>query len=133
MTGFEVSSLWNTSRFSWLNVLNFTYGKDSNKEILPQLPPLKLISTFTLKAKNWDLSPELVAAAKKEQVRISFGEKSAPGWMVFNLRASYYLKKKWTLQGGIENLFNNYYYEFLDWGMIPRQGINFYINASFKF
>lgn len=133
MTGFEVSALWNTSGFSWLNVLNFTYGKDSNKEILAQLPPLKLISTFTIKAKNWDLSPELVAAAKKDQVRISFGEKSAPGWMVFNLRASYYLKKNWSLQGGIENLFNNYYYEFLDWGMIPRQGINFYINASFKF
>ena len=133
MTGFEASILWNTSKFSWLNVLNFTYGKDSNNEILPQLPPLKLISTFTIKAKNWDLSPEVLTALKKEQVRTSFGEKSAPGWMIANIRASYYVKTKWIIQGGIENVFDNYYYEFLDWGMIPRNGINFYINATFKF
>jgi iron complex outermembrane receptor protein len=135
MTGFEVSALVSKERYTWVNVVNFTYGEDSNNEILPQLPPLKLTSTFTLKWKNWDLSPEFVGAISKDQVRVSYGEKAAPAWMIANLRASYYLDKKtnWVFQAGIENLFDNYYYEFLDWGQIPRQGINFYLNATFKF
>lgn len=135
MTGFEVSALWTKEHFAWVNVVNFTYGRDSNDEILPQLPPLQLISTFTIKGKNWDVSPEIVGAIKKDEVRMSYGEKSAPAWMIANLRASYYLNKKtnWTFQAGIENLFDNYYYEFLDWGQIPRQGINFYLNVSFQF
>ena len=135
MTGFEATALLTKEKFTWVNVINFTYGRDSNDEILPQLPPLKLTSTFTLKWKNWDISPEIVGAIKKEQVRATYGEKPAPAWMIANLRASYYLTKKtnWVFQAGIENLFDNYYYEFLDWGQIPRQGINFYVNATFKF
>ncbi len=135
MTGFEASAFLSKEKFSWANVLNFTYGKDSYNEILPQLPPLKITSTFTLKATNWDISPEFVGAISKEDVRVSYGEKSAPAWMIVNLRASYYLKKKtnWTFQAGIENILDNYYYEFLDWGQIPRQGINFYLNVTFKF
>jgi len=135
MTGFEASAFISKEKFSWVNVLNFTYGKDSNDEILPQLPPLKLTSTFTLKAKNWDISPEIVGAISKEEIRVSFGEKSAPAWLIANLRASYYLKKKtnWTFQAGIENIFDNYYYEFLDWGQIPRQGVNLYFNVTFQF
>jgi iron complex outermembrane receptor protein len=135
MTGFELSSLINKEKFSWANVAKFTYGKDSNGEILPQLPPLKISSTFTIKAKNWDLIPEVVGAIQKKNVRPSFGELPSPAWMIANIRASYYLNKKtnWVFQAGIENLFDNYYYEFLDWGQIPRQGINFYVNATFKF
>jgi iron complex outermembrane receptor protein len=135
MTGFEASAFLSKEKIAWANVLNFTYGKDSNNEILPQLPPLKLTSTFTLKWKNWDLSPELVGAISKNDVRISYGEETAPAWMIANIRATYYLHKKtnWTFQAGIENIFNSYYYEFLDWGQIPRQGINLFLNATFKF
>lgn len=135
MTGFEASAYLNKEKIAWANVLNFTYGKDSNNEILPQLPPLKLTSTFTIKGKNWDLSPELVGAIQKNEVRDSYGEIAAPAWMIANLKASYYLDKKpkWVFQAGIENIFNSYYYEFLDWGQIPRQGINFYVNATFSF
>lgn len=135
MTGFEASVLVSKEKFSWVNVLNYTYGQDSNNEILPQLPPLKLTSTFTIKGKNWDLSPEIVGAIKKDEVRESYGEQSAPAWMVANLRATYYLKKKtnWTFQAGVENVFNSYYYEFLDWGQIPRQGINLFANVTFQF
>jgi iron complex outermembrane receptor protein len=135
MTGFEVSALLNLKRITWVNVINFTFGRDSNKEVLPQLPPLHLTSTFTFKGKNWDVSPEIVGAIKKEEVRVSYGEKSAPAWMIANLRASYYLHKKtdWTFQAGIENIFNSYYYTFLDWGQVPRPGINLYLNVSFQF
>lgn len=135
MTGFEGSLFWSKKKFSWVNVLNFTYGRDSKGEILPQLPPLKLTSTFTIKGKSWDLSPEITGAIRKDEVRKTYGEQSTPAWMIANLRASYYLNKKtnWVFQAGIENIFNDYYYEFLDWGQIPRPGRNFYLNVTFKF
>lgn len=135
MTGFEGSAIWTIKNISWVNVLNFTYGKDSENEILPQLPPLKLTSTFTIKGKNWDISPEVVGAIKKDEVRESFGETSSPAWMIANLRASYSFGKNtaWNIQTGVENIFNTYYYEFLSWGEIPRPGTNFYVNVSFNF
>ena len=135
MTGFEASLFWNTKRFNWVNVVNYTFGRDMNGEILPQLPPLRLTSTFSYKLKNLEIIPELVGALAKNEVRTSFGEKSSPAWMIANLRASYLSKKnkQWRIQGGIENLFNEYYSEFLDWGQIPRPGRNFYINLSYRF
>lgn len=135
MTGFEGSVLWNNKSFKWVNVLNYTYGKDVNGEILPQLPPLRFTSTFTYKLKNVEIIPEIVASLAKNEVRDSFGEKPSPAWMIANFRASYTFKKgnKWNIQGGIENLFNQYYFEFLDWGQIPRPGRNFYINVSYRF
>lgn len=135
MTGFEGSAIWSSKNVKWVNVLNFTYGKDSENEILPQLPPLRLTSTFTISGKKWDISPEIVGAIKKDEVRESYGEVSAPSWMIANLRASYTIDKNkaWTIQGGVENIFNSYYYEFLSWGEIPRPGRNFYLNVSFRF
>jgi iron complex outermembrane receptor protein len=135
MTGFEASSIWSSSHFRWVNVINFTYGRDSENEILPQLPPLKLTSTFSFIGKNWDISPEIVGAIRKEEVRESYGELASPSWMIANLRVSYTFSKqnKWTLESGLENIFNSYYSKFLNWGQIPRPGRNFYINLSFTF
>lgn len=135
MYGIEASSIWEKKSFIWVNVLNYTNGYDMFGAVLPQLPPLKITSTFTYKWKNWSVTPEIIAAAAKNNVRESFGETPTPGWMVLNLRASYQLKKEttWKIEFGVENVTNNYYSEFLDWGDIPRPGRNFYINLSFAF
>jgi iron complex outermembrane receptor protein len=135
MYGIEVSSIWTKNSLVWVNVLNYTNGNDMYGEILPQLPPLKLTSTFTYEWKNWSVTPEVITSAAKNIVRESFGETKTPGWMVLNLRGSYQLKEKavWKIEFGIENLTNNYYSEFLDWGDIPRPGRNFYMNLSFQF
>ena len=135
MYGFEASGIWNKKAFTWVNVFSYSFGKDEFGEVLPQLPPFKYTSTLTYERKRWAITPELIAAAARNNVRKSFGETENPGWVIFNLRAYYQLKKKttWKIEFGIENITNNYYSEFLDWGNIPRPGRNFYANLSFGF
>ena len=135
MYGFEASGIWTKKAFTWVNILGYSFGKDEYGEVLPQLPPFKFTSTLTYERKKWAITPELIAAAARNNVRQSFGETPNSGWVIFNLRAYYQIKKKttWKLEFGIENITNNYYSEFLDWGHIPRPGRNFYVNLSFRF
>lgn len=134
MTGFEGSIIYKKKSIKWVNVLNYTLGRDLHGEVLPQLPPLKLTSTLTLKLNRFELIPEIVGALANNEVRESYGEQTSPSWMIANLRSSYSFKgSKWKVQAGIENLFNEYYFEFLDWGQIPRPGRNFYLNVSYRF
>ncbi|WP_109700215.1 hypothetical protein [Chitinophaga deserti] len=40
---------------------------------------------------------------------------------------------RWQLNAGVENIFDAYYCEHLDWGNIARQGRNFYLQPGIGF
>lgn len=118
------------------NRSSFTFGNTVEGDPLPLVPPFKNVSSFKWSHKKGFVQLECEAAANQPRVNPEFGELNTPAYAVFNLRASYFFpfkKTRLTLNGGIENLTDNNYRTHLDWGGIPRPGINGYLNVSFTF
>ena len=131
--GLESSIILSGKNWKWINVLSYINGMDANGETLAQLAPLNYYSTFTYSIKRFEIIPELQVSAKKQDPRLSFGEKATPAWAIMNVRANYRFEKKWSMQAGVENVFDHFYTTFLDWGQIPRPGRNFYLSVAYSF
>ncbi len=124
----KVLSLSNTS--------SYTYGHTAEGDPLPLIPPFKNLSSVKWSHKKGFVQLECEAAAPQTRVNPEFGEQKTPAYALLHLRASYFFlfgQKRLTLNAGIENLTDNNYRTHLDWGGIPRPGVNGYLNVSFTF
>jgi len=118
------------------NNSSYTYGNTFEGDPLPLVPPFKNVSAIKWSHKKGFVQLECESAANQPRTNPEFGEMKTPAYGIMNLRASYFFnfgKKQLTLNGGIENLLDNRYRTHLDWGGIPRSGINGYLNVSFTF
>ena len=64
-----------------------------------------------------------------------YGETSTPAWTILNLTAEYkfsILNSRFSIRGGVENLFDRLYSTYADWNGIPQKGRNIYLNLSFE-
>jgi iron complex outermembrane receptor protein len=143
-TGFEIG--WSQSLFAGLQHLlsmAYTYGQDlARGEPLPEIAPLDIryvLSGTYLKKK---LRPELAYRYVLEQSRIStaFGETPTPAFNLLDVKIFYRLHKVFGITAGVQNLFNEHYYEHLSRsvkGPIPRPifepGRNFFVSLNFDF
>lgn len=65
-----------------------------------------------------------------------YGEDQTPAHTIWNISADYTFRFRpfrSTLQVGAENLFNQHYSTYADWGNIPRMGRNFFTSFTFNF
>ncbi len=118
------------------NTSSYTYGNTFEGDPLPLVPPFKNVSSVNWSHKRGFVQLECEAAANQPRTNPEFGERITPAYAILNARASYFFlfgKKRLTLNGGIENLLDNNYRQHLDWGGIPRPGVNGYLNVSFTF
>ena len=143
-TGFEIN--WNQSLFAELQhhfSLAYTYGKDLEKEEpLPEIAPLDIrYSLFGLYLKN-KLRPEASLRYVTEQSRISgeFGETITPSFFTMDVSVSYSFKKVFSVSAGVQNVFDETYYEHLNRsvkGTDPRPiyapGRNIFLSLSMNF
>ena len=118
------------------SVGTYTYGQTGEGNPLPLIPPFKNTSSLKWSYKSGFIQFEFEGTLNQTRTNPDFGESETPGYAIMNIRAGHYFRfgeKRLSLNGGIENLTDRRYRSHLDWGGIPRPGINGYLNVSFTF
>lgn len=137
IAGFEASLLLKpTAVIDVISTLRYTYAEDDKRKALAGISPIKNISSLRYQPKRIFYLLETEIAGNQHRINADAGEDKTPAYMVFNYRMGapvQYRKTTIELQAGIENIFDKKYHEHLDWGNIPRAGINFYIQAKLTF
>ena len=142
-TGFEIN--WQQQILNNLEHqagIAYTYAEDLEREQpLPEIAPLDFRYTLSGNYLNGKLSPELTFRYVLEQSRISpeFGETETPSFSKLDLRVGYQFSKSGKITGGINNIFDEYYYEHLTRSVrgenlaIYAPGRNAYVSVNFVF
>lgn len=136
-TGIELSAMVRiVDELQLINTTKSTFAQTNNGEPLPFIPPVKSVTSLRFNKKGFQTQVEWEASAAQNRVSTSFGEQTTAAYSVFNFRAGYKFKMEndtFSLNAGVENIFDLYYREHLDWGNIPRPGRNYYLTVSYKF
>lgn len=112
----------------------YTYGVLPNALPMQQIQPLKIMNTLRYQTDSFQIQIEHQFAAQQNRINPQFGELKTLNWNTFAIRAAYLkpLKKGYLqLHLAIENIFNTYYREHLDWGKIPQPGRNFVVGLNY--
>lgn len=125
-------------------------------EPLPQMPPLETRIGFRYhavvqnreKGPKWSAEFSTRIVSGQNQVAASLGEKTTPGFTLFDVRGYYKLRDNWLVSGGVENIGDLLYREHLDpiastvlrantgnTSVAPlyRPGTNFFFNTQISY
>lgn len=119
-----------------VSTIRFTAGRDNNQYHLPNISPLKNVTSVRWQYKKLYVQGETEIAAKQTRFSPRAGEDATAGYGLFHLRTGYTINLKNTnldLQAGAENLLDKKYHEHLDWGNISRPGRNLYVQVKIGF
>ena len=142
-TGFEVS--WTQQLPLGLQHhlgVAYTYAQDLQRDQpLPETAPMDMRYTLTGSYVNHKLKPEITFRYAMEQTRISeeFGETVTPSFTLLDVKVGYKLSDKLQVNAGVNNLFDESYYEHLNRSVrgtnlpIYAPGRNVYGNISYIF
>lgn len=137
LTGAEGSVIFNpVPQTQIVSVLKYAYARDKDGNALPMIAPLRNITSIKQSIHPLWLQGELETAAAQNRVSIAANEKQTGSFYLCHFRMGYNGQAKgfrWQLNGGVENIFDAYYREHLDWGNIARQGRNFYLQLGIGF
>ncbi|TLX75794.1 TonB-dependent receptor [Labilibacter sediminis] len=116
-TGFEINWTQNIGAglFHQMGVA-YTYAQDLEQdEPLPEIAPLDFKYSLWGKYFNEKLIPEFTFRHVLEQSRISteYGETKTPSFSIVDIKLSYLISKSIKVNAGVNNLFNENYYEHL--------------------
>jgi iron complex outermembrane receptor protein len=115
---------------------SYTFGGTYNGTPLPLIPPFRNVTGIKWVLKRGFVQLECESAAPQTRTSPAFGERTTPAYATLNLRAGYtfsFGRYGLTINAGIENLLDTKYRTHLDWGGIPRPGINGFTNVSLTF
>jgi iron complex outermembrane receptor protein len=113
------------------NIIAYTYGQNTTmNEPLMEIPPLE----YQFRAHyNFGVGKKYVCldsrlAARQSRISESFNERETPGFNIWNLSAGYEITSNLDITVGIENFFNQWYYEHLNRALkyTGMKGQNFY-------
>lgn len=137
LAGAESQLTLKLGRFEILNVAKLVYGKTTDNEPLPLIPPFKNNLNLALHAgTSWHLFAEWEAAVAQDRINESFGESTTPGYSVANARIEKTFKTNTAsirASAAIDNMFDTRYHEHLDWGAIPRTGRNIQLSVFISY
>lgn len=137
LRGFEIGlSTVLLKNLQLISNARYTEGTDDNNNPLPLISPFKLTSSIRFAKANFSIQAENIWASAQNKVSTMINEKTTPAYTLFNLRGTYAFKvkqHKLELNAGVENLFDAYYQDHLDWGNIPRPGRNVMMGLSYVF
>lgn len=120
----------------WNGILTYARGKDNQSGNLPFIRPLNYQTSLQAHLGNFGIQTSLNGDFKQRNFSPFYGEDSTPAYIIWNLSADYnwrFNQYKVTLQVGAENLLNEYYSTYADWGNIPRMGRNLFTSVKFNF
>lgn len=114
----------------------YSYGRDLNGGALPRIMPLRGRFAVQYEGEKFLVLAECEFAAKQDRIAPLSGDTATPGYALLHLRGTYTFDLKaleLRLNAGVENVLDADYREHLDWGGIPRPGINAYVNVNLGF
>lgn len=120
----------------WKGTLTYARATDDEDSNLPFIRPLSYQTSLYYMHKQFGIRTSMNGDLTQQNYSPQYGEDSTPAYMVWNISADYtfrYKDYKAVLQVGAENLFNEYYSTYADWGNIPRMGRNIFTSLKFNF
>lgn len=119
-----------------VSTIRYTLAKDNQSRPLPMVAPVKNINSIRYQPNKFSVQLETEMALSQNKVSTLWGEDATPGYFLLHSRFGYQtsvFKNNVELQAGVENIFDKKYHEHLDWGNIPRQGRNAYLQIKVAF
>lgn len=130
------------NHFSFGLGINYTYGRvqtDTTNSPLDHIPPFNARTSFQYK--NGRFSSELNAIYNSWKRLENYGggedniqyatPEGMPAWLTLNLRAAYKISKLFTVQGGIDNMFDTQYRTFASGINAPGRNFIIAVRGSF--
>lgn len=144
-TSLDYSTLFNFSlntsysildNLHWKGTLTYARGKDENENNLPFIRPLSYQSSLHYKYDKFNFQTSINGDLEQINYSPEYGEDQTPSYTIWNLSADYTFRIKdyrTVVQVGAENVLNEYYSTYADWGNIPRMGRNIFTSLKFNF
>lgn len=125
-----------TNNLHWEGTLTYARGMDEDQGNLPFIRPLSYQTSVHYKYKEFGLQTSFNGDLAQSDFSPVYGEDLTPAYSILNVSADYTFQLhnfKTVVQVGAENLFNQYYSTYADWGNIPRMGRNIFTSLQIKF
>lgn len=119
-----------------VSVLKYAYAQHKEGDPLPMIAPLRNITTIRQHVGKLWLQGEMETAAAQRHVSEAANERETGSVRLVHFRPGYNGQLNnipWQLNGGVENIFDAYYREHLDWGNNARPGRNFSLQSGISF
>ncbi|PJX27618.1 TonB-dependent receptor [Psychroflexus sp. S27] len=119
----------------WKGSLTYARGKDENEKNLPFIRPLSYQTSLNYNYERFGFQTSVNGDIEQINYSPEYGEDQTPSYTIWNLSVDYtfYIKnKKTVLQLGAQNVLNEYYSTYADWGNIPRMGRNIFTSLKFN-
>lgn len=120
----------------WKGALTYARGRDDKGKNLPFIRPLSYLTSLHFTHRNFGVQTSINGDFIQINYSPEYGEDKTPAYTIWNLSVDYTFrinKFKTIFQIGAENLLNNYYSTYADWGNIPRMGRNVFTSLKFGF
>ena len=120
----------------WKGALTYARGKDDQEGNLPFIRPLSYQTSLQYHYRNFGFNTSINGDGVQVNYSPEYGEDQTPSYVVWNFSADYtfYINDyKLVGQIGAENILNEYYSTYADWGNIPRMGRNIFTSLKINF
>jgi len=120
----------------WKGTLTYARGQDDKEGNLPFIRPLSYQTSLQYHYKKFGVQTSVNGDLAQINYSPEYGEDETPSYTVWNISADYtfHIKNVRTVfQIGAENLLNEHYSTYADWGNIPRMGRNIFTSLKFSF
>lgn len=120
----------------WKGTITYARGKDNKGKNLPFIRPLSYQTSLHYQYQKFGFQSSLNGDLEQINYSPEYGEDQTSSYAIWNLSADYtfYIHHFRTVfQVGAENIFNEYYSTYADWGNIPRMGRNIFTSLRFNF
>ncbi len=144
-TSLDYSTLFNFSlngsysilnNLHWKGTLTYARGQDDNGNNLPFIRPLSYQTALHYKYNRFNFQTSINGDLEQINYSPEYGEDQTPQYTIWNLSADYTFRiaaYRTVVQVGAENILNEYYSTYADWGNIPRMGRNIFTSLKFNF
>jgi iron complex outermembrane receptor protein len=137
ITGAEASLSFDLKHgFQSMNTLTYSYGSLSDGSPVPMLSPLRGISSVRYTYRGWHIQAEADWATARDRINASVGETATGAYILLNMRTGYslmYHEHIWSLDVSAENMLDQKYRAYSDWGSILRPGRSIVVYLSYSF
>ncbi|MDR2122633.1 MAG: TonB-dependent receptor [Flavobacteriaceae bacterium] len=117
----------------WNGTLTYARGLDNKEGNLPFIRPLSYQTALQFHYKNLGVTTSVNGDFKQINFSSEYGEDQTSSYTIWNASVDYTFsinKIKLKLQIGTENILNEYYSTYADWGNIPRMGRNIFTSLK---
>lgn len=120
----------------WKGTLTYARSTDDKGANLPFIRPLSYQTSLHFMLGKFSAQTSVNGDLSQGNFSPEYGEDLTPAYTIWNVTGDYtfnFRGYRAVLQVGAENLFNEYYSTYADWGNIPRMGRNIFTSVKLAF